>query len=183
LSLPIGVDPQYLPDLPTRSDGYPKGSHGCSPTVRPEEKALSNRQTGLTERTLNMCRILLRSCLQAMIASVLPFALKSREKTFRPPCWMTFFWISATVLRLKVDKWAAQHMRLWFNLRSKSLDRPDYRLAELIWSPSIQTPVEDFTHVGTVQPQFEVIPFLGHRVLDKHQPEAHHRRTGDNIPL
>jgi len=53
------------------------------------------------ERTLKTWRILLRSDFQATIFSLSSLARKSRETALRPLCLMTFFCISATVLRMR----------------------------------------------------------------------------------
>ena len=63
------------------------------------EFIINNGHTRTTERTLNTRRILLRSDLQAEIASLPLLAWKSRESTFRLPCLMTFLWISVTALK------------------------------------------------------------------------------------
>ena len=66
------------------------------------KRTVSDCRTKVTEPTLKTWRILLRSNPQAAIASLSSFEWKSRENVFRLPRLITFFWISATVLRLRV---------------------------------------------------------------------------------
>ena len=70
-----------------------------------------------------------------------------------------------------------------FNSRSQSIYRIAHRLTELVQALSFHPSVERFTDIGAVQPDLDVLQFVGHRVLVICELVAHRCTTGRDIPL
>ena len=47
----------------------------------------------------------------------------------------------------------------------------------------IQPPFESFTNVEAEHPNVDIFPFVRHRVLDRYQRAAQHRRSGEDCTL
>ena len=68
------------------------------------------------------------------------------------------------------------------NSRHQLIYRIARGLAEVVQLLSIHSPVEGFADIGTGQPEFDVILFIGHRVLNMCEPGTSHRRREWNLP-
>ena len=62
---------------------------------------VSGCQIELSEHTLNIWRVLLKSCFHPAIVSLSTFAWSSRDAAFRLPILIILFWMVPTVLRLR----------------------------------------------------------------------------------
>ena len=66
------------------------------------------------------------------------------------------------------------HPRL--NSPRQLLNRLAHRLTKVVRFLSIHPPVENLTYIGVGQPEFDVVRFVGHRVLILREPGACRRR-------
>jgi hypothetical protein len=73
-------------------------------------------------------------------------------------------------------------MDLWLNSRSQFSNRPKDGLIEFFHLSPFQTLVENTTYIGAIQPEGNVILFVGHGVLDKRKSEAQCRRMAEAYP-
>jgi hypothetical protein len=64
-----------------------------------------------------------------------------------------------------------------FDLRHQLVDRLAQRLAEDITPLPIHSPVKCFAYIDAVEPEFDVILFVGHEVLEKRKSEVHRLRS------
>ena len=132
----------------------------------------------MNNRTLKTWRILWRSNFQAAIVSLSFFACTSRETAFRPLRLMIFLCIPATVLRTGTSSVNHQNCVSLVDPRRQLIYRLVHRLTEIIEFLSIHPPVEGSADIGAAQPEFDVILFVDHRILDTCKSGVHHRRIG-----
>ena len=81
---------------------------------------------------------------------------------------MAFLCISATVLRSRARLTGRVETGTGaspFNSHHQLIYRIDHGLTELFQPPSFHSPLEGSTDFGTEQSDFDVIQFVGHRVL------------------
>ena len=72
-------------------------------------------------------------------------------------------------------------MHPWFNSLRQLVYRLAYRLAEVIQSPSIHSPVKGFAYVGADYPKLDVVDFVGHRFLIMaYEFWMRHRKRGED---
>jgi len=69
-----------------------------------------------------------------------------------------------------------------FDPRRQLIYRFTHGLTEVLQFLSIHSPVKRSTDIGAAQPEFNILMFVHHRILDTREPEARRHRIGRDIP-
>ena len=79
-----------------------------------------------------------------------------------------------------ISKWTAQRDNWWAGSRSQTTNCIEEWLVELIQSSPFQSLVECLAHISASPPKVDVVPIVGHRVLDRRESDVLLRREQED---
>ena len=71
----------------------------------------------------------------------------------------------------------------WLNPRCQLRNRVAHGLTKVVHLLSAHSPLKGSTDITAAESEFNVLPFVGHRVLGGCESEIRHRRMEGNVPL
>lgn len=71
----------------------------------------------------------------------------------------------------------------WFDPRIQLVYRFAHRLTEVCQSLPVHSSIKGLADMGATEPKIDIVPFVGHEVLEICDQEAHHDRTRVHAPL